>query len=1328
MASHIPSAAPEPTRLGSHTLASLCNELLAGRPVLFGAQDELFQLAAIESRSVLAWYVENTTRWAGNVLRDDIERIVDRLGTVPPAPPPTAIAGPDQTRVIHVTRMKAHRFAGLHHYGAPSAPPDVFEFDFMNEVTIFEGRNGAGKTSLLSAICWCLTGEAYRTQQPPTEIHSPISVFTEQSSDAQNGVPNRVEYTTVAAAPVPSADALASLNGKPLKVDTWVELTLSDDAGNEVAIIRREIVAAGTQRFKTRFTGHERLALDPIAFQLGTTFPGVIHHIKLGESSSIGEAVSNLTGIRPLQDLAKHARRVRDKLAGELTKERREQITRSRKQYEKLSDDLVQKFSAYPELTPSIPIAQPDDIAVATRTAEQHVHHFGQLETAWLADASVLLGGDFNPRDAAARRQLSQTIGPALGALQSHADLPSIVRLHKLSLSEESVEAARTLLSDIVAHSMILEEAAKQPLINARRQLYARVAQWHAEHQGLTTDISSCPVCLRTLEGIVDPHTGTGVSAEIRRVQEAHEAAVTTVSEWIKGATFRLRTELPESLREELDRDLPGSPLELIKAAYCHELFRKPAFSGLLQQLRQVVAERWEFYLSPPKVDAFVEPTPVSLPSMVSKIGADLINRMHRVQRALAFSEWLHKNSARRDAAYDSVIGRELMPTDERNASPASVSGWSLSRRLLALNSIIENTEPLRAALRDVELLREQLQAINEHEKRLSAYARAAEALEPLVRLERLVNEQVNSLVTRLSNQTIQWRDRIYQREIASGPRVVRASVAGADLQVTANVGGTCIHAQHVVNASDLRATLLAFLFALREYVLENRGGLSLLLLDDPQEMFDGWNRRRLADAIVSLGGKYCRSIVTTSDKEFANDMDSFARGTTGAATREVSRWSVHPCSNNRPCVGIVPYVGTIEKKRREFDTNENDHAIAREYVMYLRIWLEGRLFDLLHDAQLPPKPTLSDVLGEIRGRMRDGREPFSLQSFRALCNDAALAQGSQFIKLMNESHHSRGALISYADVKVISGDCDKIRRLVDAAHEDYARYLRRDPPHEQPTLPPMPPAVTLPSIRVPMLYGIAALADSARSSEVADESDVLDSTWFDSKAIYRLRTHNLGFSARHNDLVIVNLKSVQTEDNRVFIACHGEKVYARRVYRDRSQPGLVVLASEAENPLKRVPTRILPASQVRLLKIVGVLFDGTETYDRSSEEAVLEPDALRSLREVACAVRIRHGNELGGSAIPLALPGQTLLVGAELHPADLENHRGGYVVVSTTDGDLFKCVGDSIAGAPHVRMFDSVGGRGQSLLLRTEDVNGSFEKVPLLLRARRVLGVLYPP
>ena len=72
-------------------------------------------------------------------------------------------------------------------------------------------------------------------------------------------------------------------------------------------------------------------------------------------------------------------------------------------------------------------------------------------------------------------------------------------------------------------------------------------------------------------------------------------------------------------------------------------------------------------------------------------------------------------------------------------------------------------------------------------------------------------------------------------------------------------------------------------------------------------------------------------------------------------------------------------------------------------------------------------------------------------------------------------------------------------------------------------------------------------------------------------------------------------------------------------------------------------------------------------------------------------------------------------------------NHKGKLVAIATSRGAALKRVGESVPGIPYLRQFESVGGLGDSLLVRTEDVEGDgMEELPVMHGARLVLGVLY--
>jgi hypothetical protein len=140
-------------------------------------------------------------------------------------------------------------------------------------------------------------------------------------------------------------------------------------------------------------------------------------------------------------------------------------------------------------------------------------------------------------------------------------------------------------------------------------------------------------------------------------------------------------------------------------------------------------------------------------------------------------------------------------------------------------------------------------------ESRLGEYATASAALPNLADLGQLADEQVDQLRKTLRKDAAAWRSRIYLGAFPDTAHELIDSGMGrkGELDLFVQAGGVSAPAQHVTNASALRASLVAFFLAFWEYVLKERGGLMTLVLDDPQELLDDENRERLAAALVPL-------------------------------------------------------------------------------------------------------------------------------------------------------------------------------------------------------------------------------------------------------------------------------------------------------------------------------------------------------------------------------------------------------------------------------------------------------------------------------------------
>ena len=258
-----------------------------------------------------------------------------------------------------------------------------------------------------------------------------------------------------------------------------------------------------------------------------------------------------------------------------------------------------------------------------------------------------------------------------------------------------------------------------------------------------------------------------------------------------------------------------------------------------------------------------------------------------------------------------------------------------------SLDRMVKSTEPLIEALNKLNIMTEKLAEIRKKEERIALYSRTADALSELTGLRDLVKRQVESLINKLSVETEKWKKNFYQPAFDGAPCVEKTNV-GTDgsLEIDAVANGTKTSALHVSNASDLRATLLAFLIAFWKYYLEDRGGLSILLFDELQELFDINNRRRIANSIpeiIESGGKV---IVTTSEISFLRQVNaSFVEA---KGNQQIDKRHIHPLNKNRQHIKLGIFIEVLEEKRKEFEKpeNENENQPARDYIEELRVYL----------------------------------------------------------------------------------------------------------------------------------------------------------------------------------------------------------------------------------------------------------------------------------------------------------------------------------------------------------------------------------------------------
>ena len=476
-------------------------------------------------------------------------------------------------------RIEAHRFAGIHFAAAGNGANFVFEP--TQPVTLFEGLNGSGKTSLLSSVIWALTGQILRPQRMPEPGTTEFLCDVAPAAQGDDGTAHRLSAVT----PLPTVKP----SGGWVDASTWVELTFADETGTILAPLRRTQSRTARGKLEENVTNLDGLGVDPAGLRVGTMMPAMLAFIQVGTASELGRAVAELTGLSDIVLLSGHAGRAKNRVDGESAKARKREIESADKAYGRVRDAMLQvgTGTTIPDLAMAVPPPSGDasiEEKIGTLAAKLEA-----MKAAALKEAQEVLGAGFDADNRACRDDLVANVRPALAEVRQLGRLPSATRLATLGkLTAEQLTDARARMAAIEREAAALARIEGDLSVASRIRLYARVAAWHAEHPHDRELDSSCIVCGSDLEGVRDPLTGLAVAQHMLQAAGDDAALLSqTIGQWSEATRGALARDLPGPLRMSLTEPLPDHPGDLVRESLCTELFQAAPFNGVLGSLKQ---------------------------------------------------------------------------------------------------------------------------------------------------------------------------------------------------------------------------------------------------------------------------------------------------------------------------------------------------------------------------------------------------------------------------------------------------------------------------------------------------------------------------------------------------------------------------------------------------------------------------------------------------------------------------------------------------------------------------------------------------------------------
>jgi hypothetical protein len=740
-----------------HTLDSLLADLVSGRAVVVG-EETSFALADERTRSALQWYrARGAVNWIANVSAAHGQQLVDAILNEPPVLEPlTERPANANNRQLTLVKLEAHRFAGLHTFGTPTSPPKNYVHEVSAPLTLYEGLNGSGKTSLANAIIWALTGQILRPQREPEKANEEFECWVTSPDGSE-------ELTTHRLTPVTPMPDVAQYRPEQswVPADTWVELTFMDEDGTVLPPIRRSQRRTMQGRLDEMVPDLSALGLDPIAVRIGTVMPGLLPLIKIGHESELSRAVAELTGLSALTDLAGHAQRAKSKIQKEFIKVKIAECGQVDRAYETAEEDLESELERHPSLIPPRSVPAPSDDPSIEGALEEITQHFEFMKAAAYQSVRNILGEGFDPTDAKRCGDLEKSIRPALNDVSQPQRLSSIARLRGFrDLTDQQILAAEAKLADILREAKALEDLAKDPSSAARSRLYAQIAAWINDHPDRARSEDLCVVCGGSLIDAVDPISGKPVKAHIYDAKDNPTLLAQTLRRWSTASLGELTRCSPQPLQAELTLDLPAHPCDLIHEALINELFGLPSFSGELAELRHETAKALEDVAK--EKPALAVAATISLP-----VGCEaLADALRRLDLALRFARWRHSSDAFVRKIFESVLGR-------RAKEGAASEEVTLVGKLLSLEAMVARAEPITKAHVICDRLKGEIKRRREAQKRIREYETASLALTNLMELGRLADQQVEQLRSTLRTDAAKWRSRIYLSSFPSTAHVL---------------------------------------------------------------------------------------------------------------------------------------------------------------------------------------------------------------------------------------------------------------------------------------------------------------------------------------------------------------------------------------------------------------------------------------------------------------------------------------------------------------------------------------------------------------------------
>ena len=539
------------------------------------------------------------------------------------------------TDVWRLDKIEASGFGGLTLCGGPS-----FELQTNARNWCLNGQNGSGKTSIVSAILWALTGQRIREQDGPITEHGERSPVISNTGHKIGTWPSFASY--------PAEEHQLSNS-----VEVWVRLTFVNQNGEAATAFRRMVCpTAGDSTTDAKID--PRLMTAPQLLETGLLMPARLVRIGFGDkSSSLYEAVKMLTGLDQLSDIADGS--------GQFTHRGRRFLKYGKDNgLDRWSGTFSEEMTKVVETAEALRFKLPDNRQLGNRTLVPALEHAAKNASDHAAAHLRALESDIAPGIDTSTIQGRETVRNAVAAARMivNQGTKGILLFDAwTALKEASEDTSWTKLPDAIARARVRLNSALEwhtmQVADEKFRLKALAARYFVPpHRH--SESSRCPLC----EGLLSTKEQEALATELTRLQKDAEEAEGQLDDVCRRLEAELLEYLPAALKQHLDFLATMEPKKSYGNTARGRFCEQPPFTDVLLELSKQIRAKIKEQEALLPVFSFAEYEVDKKDD--SEHVVRLRQTLHNLDRLLALVAWWDQHREAFRSAWAELIGIKL--------------------------------------------------------------------------------------------------------------------------------------------------------------------------------------------------------------------------------------------------------------------------------------------------------------------------------------------------------------------------------------------------------------------------------------------------------------------------------------------------------------------------------------------------------------------------------------------------------------------------------------------------------------------------------------------